>query len=268
MDYGRTNYAPDEKRSLIMKMIFYLVLMAVGLTVVYYLSQWLYGTKTLQATTLISGRIPANAAPTVVGAPPMIYEGGEVSINFWTYIANWKASIGKRKHIVEIGTTNMSTLVVGLGGYKNTLMVRVQNEAVLANNTLTAARVSALFTQLATDENTEMDVADMPMCDLPEIDLQRWVNVSVVIAGRSIDVYLDGKLQRSCVMPSYFKVDSTSPLLAKVLQHSGFDGYISNLNAYNYALDPKQIYHMFMAGPNGTDTGVLSWFKNLFTGGG
>jgi hypothetical protein len=284
------DYAPIQKRENVIKGIFYLVLVVIGLMAVYYLSQWLYGTNNLQASTLISGQIPANTAPSSVGAPPKIYEGGELSISFWTYISNWKANNGTRKHIVEIGGKNFSTILIGLGAFKNTLMVRVQTmgldglsasvrgqenissfqdgSTASSDTSLLAPDVARLFAPLTIDDTTAMDTASQPMCDLPEIDLQRWVNVSVVLAGRSVDVYLDGKLQRSCVMDSYFKVDNSSFLIAKVLQYGGFDGYVSNMNAYNYALNPDQVYHMFMAGPNGTSTGVISWFKNLFTGGG
>jgi hypothetical protein len=289
-------------------------LVIIGLVAVYFLSQWLYGTKNLQATSLISGQIPANVPPTKVEAPPKIYEGGELSVSFWVYVANWKAGLGKRKHILEIGGSNFSTLLIGLGAFKNTLFVRTHTRGVGAmgsgttiigaapttttnlatvaptatttttapapatttptvspfqnmptqDPTLLATEVTAMFQPMTMDDSVAGGIANQPMCDLPEIDLQRWVLVSVVMSGRTVDVYLDGKLQRSCMLPSYFKVDTASPLVAKVLQFNGFDGYLSRVNAYNYALNPDQVYRLYMAGPSGTNSDIGSWFNSLF----
>ena len=43
---------------------------------------------------------------------------------------------------------------------------------------------------------------DSHMCDLTDIDLQRWINITVSVNGRIVDVYYDGKLARSCVLPT------------------------------------------------------------------
>jgi Concanavalin A-like lectin/glucanases superfamily len=275
-----------------------LALVILGLTAVYYLSQWLYGTKNLVGTTLIDGQIPANTPPAKVGAPPKIYEGGELSISFWTYIANYKADLGKRKHIVELGGSNFSTILIGLGAFKNTLLVRTHTKGVGAmgssttmigaaaptvttaaaatatvapfqdmpnkDTTLLATEVAGMFQPMTMDDSVAGGAANQPMCDLPEIDLQRWVLVTVVMSGRTLDVYLDGKLQRSCMLPNYFKVDNSSPIVAKILQYGGFDGYLSRMNMYNFALNPDQVYRMYMAGPSGTVGDIGSWFSSLF----
>jgi len=287
--YRVNNPSQLQKSRTVWPGLFYLMLVVVGLVSLYYLSRWLYGTTNLQNTVIIPGQVPANTAPSTVGAPPKIYEGGELSINFWVYISNWKANNGKRKHIIEIFGQNFSTILIGLGAFKNTLLVRVHtiggggssNQQAVGidpidgfqdlptrspDTSLLTSDVSRLFTPLTIDDTTAWDTESQPLCDLPEIDLQRWVNVSVSLSGRSVDVYLDGKLQRSCVLDSYFKVDNSGDLRARVLQYGGFDGYISNMNAYNYALNPDQIYHLFMSGPNGVSTDPISWFRNLFTG--
>jgi hypothetical protein len=92
------------------------------------------------------------------------------------------------------------------------------------------------------------DCQPSPQCDLPEFDLQRWNLVTIILSGKMIDVYMDGKLVRSCITPSYFKVDTVN-VTPNILQHKSFDGKISNLNLYTVALNPAQVYQLYTTGP-------------------
>ena len=87
-----------------------------------------------------------------------------------------------------------------------------------------------------------------PQCDIVEFDMQRWVHVSVILSGKTTDVYMDGKLARSCIAPSYYKVDSVS-VTPNILQHKTFDGKLANLNLYTVALNPAQVYQLYSSGP-------------------
>jgi hypothetical protein len=103
-------------------------------------------------------------------------------------------------------------------------------------------------------------------CDIPEIDLQRWTMVTVVLSGKTIDVYIDGKLSRSCVTPSYFKVDPTEDVTLNLLDRGGFDGYIGNTTVGSYSMNPDEIYRTYLSGPNGVSLDVMSWVASLFKG--
>jgi hypothetical protein len=103
----------------------------------------------------------------------------------------------------------------------------------------------------------------MPMCDLPEVELQRWVCFGIVLNGRTVDVYLDGKLARSCVLPSFYTVNATGVNM-KILQYGGFDGFLSNLYVHSVALNPEQMYRIYMNGPADiAATGFLGWLGGL-----
>jgi len=114
--------------------------------------------------------------------------------------------------------------------------------------------------------DTGSDLLDSTsMCDLPEIDLQRWVNVSVAVNGRTVDVYMDGKLARSCVLPSFYKVDAGG-YSAYLLAYGGFGGQMSTTTMYDAALNPEQVYQNYMAGPEPV-TNIGSWFASFFSPG-
>ena len=105
-----------------------------------------------------------------------------------------------------------------------------------------------LFTTLQTDSGL-LDGDSTALCDLPEIDIQKWIQVAVAVNGKTVDIYMDGKLARSCVLPSFYKVDHGG-YQADLLDYGGFGGYISSVQMYNYALAPNAVYNMYMSGPS------------------
>ena len=88
----------------------------------------------------------------------------------------------------------------------------------------------------------------LPGCDAPQYDLQRWTHVAVVLSGKITDVYMNGKLVRSCIGKSYFKVDTNTQV--NVLNYKTFNGKLANLHTYTVALNPAQIYDMYTKGPS------------------
>ena len=125
-----------------------------------------------------------------------------------------------------------------------------------ADGSLTRASVEAFFKPLALDDSI---LDTNTACDLPEIDMQRWTQLTVNINGRTTDVYLDGKLARSCVSKSYYKVDPTGVKI-NLLDYGGFDGHIQGVTVYNYSITPSDIYNSYVAGPTGAGTSdILSW---------
>lgn len=105
-----------------------------------------------------------------------------------------------------------------------------------------------LFTTLQTDSGL-LDGDSTALCDLPEIDIQKWVQLAVAVNGKTVDIYMDGKLARSCVLPSFYKVDHGG-YQADLLDYGGFGGYVSSIQMYNYALAPNAVYNMYMSGPS------------------
>ena len=245
-----------------------IAVIVIGVVLLYYVYKFMFNATGLDSKSLITTAIPANPAesPKPYDIPP-VYEGGEYSLTFWTYITAFKDQVGKTKHILELApkaTTGspQSTLVVGLGPFNNKLMVRVNTGAVGAES-LTPENVRNIFQPTQVPSGQLLNDT-MPICDLPEVDLQRWVCFGVVLNGRTVDVYMDGKLARSCVLPSFFKVDASNVRL-KALQYGGFDGFISNLYVYPSALNPEQMYKIYMTGPADTAAGgIVSWLGGIF----
>lgn len=255
-----------------------LIFVILALVGMYYLYKFLFGTSGLQGMTVLKGVQTANPdTPYVTRGRdlPAIYEGGEYSINYWMYVNDYSVNRGMNKHVVSIGGTNFLTLAVFLGPYKNSLHVRVHTQTA-GSGVPTAMNPSPMMTSSGGEDLT---IKNLPVlfgslqsegsllttsrpCDISTIDLQKWVQVTIILNNKTCDVFLDGKLARSCVLPSFYKVDRNGMTL-NVCDYKGFGGFVSNVSAYNYALNPEQVWKMYMSGP-GTEYGVFDYIKSLF----
>ena len=256
-----------------------------GLIALYYLYQYLFGPSVNNVYTLLSATQNANvdaSKPITITSSnlPGLYEGGEFTVSTWVYINNWSYRAGFNKSILSIGGPNFDTIRVYLGGHKPKLSVRLQTqEKGAVTNTTSTTTPGTTGTTGTTDSldastknltynilQTDSGLLDAsPLCDLPEIELQRWVNITVAINGKTCDVYMDGKLSRSCVLPALYKVDAGG-YSATLLAYGGFGGQISTTSMYDNALNPEQVYKNYIAGPEPI-TGFGQWFSSFFAPG-
>jgi hypothetical protein len=256
-------------QSLIAKLVPIIIVIG-GLVGLYYLYQYLFGPKTSNSTELISATQKADidaSKPITITTQnlPAIYEGGEFTISSWLYINNWSYRSGFNKQIISIGGPNFDTIRIYLGGVKPTIHVRLQTHDKSSLNmpqvdNLEKSTLNSTFNILQTGSGL---LDGTPICDLPEVELQRWVHLSVAVNGRTVDVYLDGKLARSCVLPDFYRVDSGG-YTATLLAYGGFGGQISTTTIYDSALNPEAVYRNYMAGPEPI-TNILSWLQSFFT---
>jgi hypothetical protein len=263
-----TNNSSSPIARLIPMMIFF-----GGLIGLYYLYQYLFGARTGNSYSLLTATQSAivdSSKPITITSNqlPSLFEGGEFTISTWIYVNNWSHRGGFSKSIINVGGPNFDTIRVYLGGNKPKVSIRLQTRDQTATassattkqtESLDVASRNLTFEVIQTDSGL---LDSSPICDLPEIDLQRWVNLTIAVNGRTVDSYVDGKLARSCVLPSNFKVDAGG-YTAKILEYGGFGGQISTTTMYDAALNPEAVYKNYMAGPIPITT-IAGWFANFF----
>jgi hypothetical protein len=253
------------------------VIFFLGLISIYYLYQYLFGPTTGNRYALLSEQKNADVDPSkpiliATDKLPPLYEGGEFTVSTWIYVSNWNHRANRYKSIFRLGGRGFDTIRIYLGGNKPRVHVRIHTKDTSSpppssstpvppgQESLEVATLSSLFDTMQTDSG--MLDNDSPMCDLPEIDLQRWVNLTVAVNGRTVDVYMDGKLVRSCVLPSFYKVDAGG-YSAELLSYGGFGGYIASTNMYDAALNPEAVYRTYIAGPEPI-TSIGDWIRSIF----
>jgi len=229
------------------KVFFTLVL----LVVIYYIYQWIFGSNGLEGKQILNSVISANPGSAHIVAKsdfPTLLEGGEYSINTWLYITDYSVNRGQNKHVLTIGGPDFATILMYLGAYKPSLQVRVYTGPPSVGGNSTDLR-TAVFKSIFSPATTVPGVTTNMPCDIDLVDMQRWVQVTVTLNGRVVDVYIDGKLARSCVLPGNYKVNGQNLTMA-VNDYGGFGGFISNISAYNYSLNPEQVWRLYMSGPS------------------
>jgi len=83
-------------------------------------------------------------------------------------------------------------------------------------------------------------------CMVANIPIQKWVNLVVSVYGRSMDLYIDGKLVRTCLLPGTAQINSNADL--HVTPKGGFDGWTSKIQYYPNALNPQEVWNIYAAG--------------------
>lgn len=239
------------------KMVIYILVILVLIYILYVVWLWSKGKNDVQDMVLYSSQtdgLPARTTglgKTYSGTQvPMIYPGGEYSVSTWIYVTNWGAggSAGKNKPFLVLsnGGTN-ATLLMYLGQNINKLGIRVSDSSTTSNQ-IPMTTVSS-STNFINGSPTYSDTDGMPQCDIESVDIQRWVNITVVMMGKTVDVYMDGKLSRSSILPGLFYADSTSVPTLTLGSSNGFGGLIGMTRAANIAYTPDRVYANYQEGP-------------------
>jgi len=208
---------------------------------------------------------------TVQLLPPMS-TGGEYSLQTWLFIKNWDMRSGNPKHVFTIysdgkpssGRPEHATMVGVIYPNENKMMIRVyqETEGAQADLDLTVyTNLNELFKNKTAMSKSSMD---FPVCDITDLDLQRWLCLVVVVNGRVVDVFLDGKLARSCVCPGIPIIEAGKNSIVLCKSGVSFGGLVSTTRFYGYALTPARIYELYQEGPaekRGLDKryGFIGW---------
>lgn len=204
-----------------------------------------------------------------------IGDGSDFSLGFWIYIKDINYSTNNNKFILSLGgtipkdatqqsvTPDEQFLVIYLGGAQYSLKVKTnaRNRTIQTTSTtespLSGNNIKKIFTELPV-QNLSENQADA--CDINQIDIQKWVYVAITYSSRTLDVYIDGKLARSCIVGD---IKPTTNYKLNLFGFGGYGGFFSNLTTHDYALNPEQIWRYYMAGPGPKYT-LLQWLQTLF----
>ena len=266
-----------------MAWLFPLLIIIIALVALYYLYKFLFtssaemkvvlagvkSAKTNEATGAATNDVKTD--PIIISSKdiPALTEGGEYTVSYWMYVNDWAYRQNKNKHVLSIGSsgessTGFHTLVVYLGKQINSLKIRIHatdSDSTAASDTnIPTATYTTMFADLGVQGG--LLESSNKLCDLPEVDLQRWVYVNIVLNGKTVDVYLDGKLARSCILPTFYRVPGAGYSM-RICDKGGFGGYISNVTTYGYAQSPDDVWKQYMAGPNSSGN-FLDYLKSFF----
>jgi hypothetical protein len=249
----------------LLRMVIFAFVIFLLLVLLRYIWSWINGVTGDVGDLIVYGSssdgLPAKSENQIIfSAPkvPQIYAGGEYSVSVWFYVTNWNINKGKNKPFLILSggapeATGFMTLVMYLGQYTNKLGIRVSQENSTNSGKL---NYSSDLTAIVAGRSPYSDAGgDFRKCDIETVDLQRWVNVTAVLTGRNLDIYMDGKLSRSCLMDGLFMVDGDVPTI-KLGGPNGFGGLIGITRAANFAYSPDTVYSYYQQGPFTSEFGL------------
>jgi hypothetical protein len=83
-------------------------------------------------------------------------------------------------------------------------------------------------------------------CSVANVPIQKWVNLVVSVYGRSMDIYIDGKLVRTCLLPGVPSVNNNANIYVTPL--GGFEGWTSKLQYFPDSLNPQEVWNNYTKG--------------------
>jgi hypothetical protein len=154
-------------------------------------------------------------------------DGLEFTWSTWIFINSLQTNAGIYKHIFSKGNNNL-----GKNG-----MIEPNN----APGLYIAPNTNALVVVMNTFNVINEEIV------IPDIPLNKWVNVIIRCENTTLDVYINGTIARSINLVGVPKQNYGDVYVA---MNGGFDGYISDLWYYNYALGTSAIQNLMTKGPN------------------
>lgn len=185
-------------------------------------------TKGANETTLVSSqKIPQSSGGQY---------GMEFSYSMWMFISQW---------------TDNSQWTGANAGLHHVLSKGDDQAALQAPGIWLAPKTNKLIIKMNT-YNTE---APVETCGIDNIPVKKWVHVSVVVMNRYLDVYINGHLKKRCILRGLPRQNFGNVFINA---RGGFDGYMSRVRYFAYALPLWKIDQLVADGPSDAPPADLS----------
>ena len=218
--------------------ILYVVLILIFLLMLYLLYQYFTAAKPLTGTHPATTTITIDESKT-----DKTNNASNCTYSIWFYISDWNYRYGEPKMIFDRKNNAGDTAIsANFDALQNNVNIDVMTYATTDG---TSAGTS----------NVQAPAPVLHQCTVANVPLQRWVNLLISVYGRSMDVYIDGKLVRTCVLPGLADVSSNKPIT--ITGDKGFQGFTSKFRYYTTPTNPQQAWNIYKEGFGGSMFGSL-----------
>lgn len=249
------------------KVIFFIIIVIILL---YIIVRYMSSSSTI-ATGLVSGTTMQTINAKDLSTTSSGVKSSNFTYSIWFYVDDWNYNYGQPKVLfgrVSTPTTSSSTAstssatslglgTYGLSTYGSNPCPLVTLGAVENNLSVALTVYSESSSAYTSDDSVDPSSgAIIHTCSVPNVPIQAWCNLLISVYGRTLDVYLDGKLVNTCVLPGTAKI--TSDANVYVTPVGGFAGWTSRFKYYPNATDPQTAWNIYQEGYGS------SFFNNLF----
>lgn len=188
-----------------------------------------------------SGKTTSTISPSALAKNGSNIRSSNFAYSIWFYVNDWNYRYGKPKVIFgRMGAKSVTGkgAIVGVNGLDPcpaVVLGEVENNISVTLGCYPGAN------QKPKSGNTVLHT-----CSVSNIPIQKWVNLVVSVYGRTMDVYIDGKLVRTCLLPGVASINNDANIY--VTPAGGFDGWTSKLQYYPDSLNPQQVWNIYTQG--------------------
>lgn len=199
--------------------------------ILYWIFNWFTGGAATKLSGMQDGRQSVTLAPTVL---PSNNNTNNYTYSTWIYVNDWNYRFGEQKVVLERRDAEKGVSPsLSLGAMQNNLIV---STSVYPSSSGSSTPINHT-------------------CTVDNIPLQRWVNIIVSLNGRTMDVYINGKLTRTCVLPGIAKVNPAASIA--ITPAGGFSGWSSETTYRPKSINPQEAWNIYSQGFGGNLLGNL-----------
>ena len=180
---------------------------------------------------------------------PEVTQGMNQSFSTWIYVKDWNYKFGQYKNILWKGNPTKSGTTSDSGS------PAVSNIHCPSIWLYPLTNSLKLVTSTSVPEQVES-------CDIQNIPLMAWVHICYVLNNRTVDVYINGKLERSCALRGIPTITNDPVYITSGSPQAGYYGKIGKTQYFTKALMPNDVANLYQQGPLGSTQYQLQFFKN------
>ena len=177
---------------------------------------------------------------------PEVTNGMGQSFSTWIYIKDWNYKFGQYKWILWKGNPNTAktgTASNGNGDMHSPSLWLYPNTNSLKVVTSTT------------------DASGVESCDIPNIPLMTWVHIAYILNNRTVDIYINGKLERSCALRGVPILNSSPVYVTGGTPEAGFFGKMGKTQYFTKSLLPNDVMNLYQQGPLGSTQYQVQFFQ-------
>jgi hypothetical protein len=231
-EFLESNSLVAKTAFLLLVIFIFIILLRAGISLIGYFL------KPSESPQLINGMVdatqmivfpqdPSNNGAVTIYRSVNATDGIEFTWSTWIFINNLQTNAGIYKHVFSKGNSN------------------IQQDGLIQPNNAPGLYIAPNTNDLVVLMNT-FNVINEEII-IPDMPLNKWFNVIIRCQNTTLDVYINGTITRSIELSGVPKQNYGDVYVA---MNGGFNGYISNLWYYNYALGTASIQNLVSRGPN------------------
>jgi hypothetical protein len=164
--------------------------------------------------------------------------------SIWFYIDDWSYKYGETKYIFGRMSQGSDTKIKKNEPCPSVVLGDTQNNIEVSLAVYPTYNVSTMSQKFI-----------LNTFSVSNISIQKWVNLLISVYGRTMDIYIDGKLVRTCILDGVAKIDTAAPIY--ITPYGGFSGWTSKFQYWSNEIDPQTAWDIYRAGYGGSFIGSL-----------